>query len=210
MNRFFRICFLCVAGAICFVAGMWFSTYLFVKNQNEIREKINIQQEMSEEIASDVPQMLETAAVPTIDMNTEYVVIKENTITGETIESIEEIPQQFSGMSREELEEYFKEYEKCPVLDDREDGFVSATVESYSANRVVIKKVYEPIELEERFYLRAEENYVVIYYSDNSTVYMYTNISMNVLPEETRKEIEEGKEIESYESLYSFLESYTS
>lgn len=210
MNRFFRICFLCVAGVVCFLAGMWFSTYLFVKNQNEIQDKINIQHEVSEEIASEIPQMIETAAVSTIDMNTEYVIIKENTITGDSVEHVEEIPQQFAGMSREELEDYFEEYEKCPVLEDREDGFVSATIESYSSDRLVVKKIYEPIELEERFYLRAEENYVVIYYADNSTVYMYTNISMDMLPDETRQEIEEGKEIETYESLYSFLESYTS
>ena len=73
-----------------------------------------------------------------------------------------------------------------------------------------MKKVYEHLHLEEKFYLKAEENYVVVYYGDNSTVYMYTNIRMDSLPEETRREIEACKEIDTYENLYSFLESYTS
>ena len=41
-------------------------------------------------------------------------------------------------------------------------------------------------------------------------MYMYTNIRLDSLPEETRAEIEAVKEIDTYESLYSFLESHTS
>jgi len=66
------------------------------------------------------------------------------------------------------------------------------------------------LQLQEKFFLKAEENYVVVYYGDKRTVYMYTNIRLDSLPEETRLEIEAVKEIDTYESLYSFLESYTS
>lgn len=210
MNRFFRICFLCVAGAIMFLLGMWFSAYLELKDTVENSDMIEIYEEIASPELPQAPSMVETALIPTVDMNTEYVVVKENTITGETVEVIEELPSRFVGMSRSELEEYFEDYAKCPVLKDREEGFVSAAVESYSPQRLVVKKVYEPLHLEEKFYLKAEENYVVVYYGDNSTVYMYTNIRMDSLPEETRLEIEACKQIDTYENLYSFLESYTS
>lgn len=211
MKRFFRICFLCVAGAILFFLGMWFSSYMSVKDTlNPPTEPECI--EVPCEIASEEEDVIsvETAAVPTVDMNTEYIIIKENTITGESIEVKEDLPSQFVGMNREEIEDYFNVYAMSPVLEDREDGFINAMVENYSAEQLIVKKIYEPIYLEECFYLRAEENYVVVYYGDNITVYMYTGIRMDTLPEETRQEIENCKKIDSYESLYSFLESHTS
>ena len=78
-----------------------------------------------------------------------------------------------------------------------------------NVDKIVVKKIYKPLE-KDIFYLKAEENFVVVYYSDLSTVYMYTDIVMDNLPKETQDEINEGKKINSLESLYSFLESYTS
>lgn len=212
MNRFFRICFLCVAGVSLFFLGMWFSSYLFYKNQLEIYEETPVRIEntkVSSELPSESP-MVETGAYATVDLNTEFIIIKENLVTGEVSEITEELPSQFVGKSRTDLEEYYEDYALSPVLKDREEGFVSASVESYSPQKLVVKKIYEPLQLEEKFYLKAEENYVVVYYGDNSTVYMYTSIRLDSLPEETKAEIEAVKEVESYESLYSFLESHTS
>lgn len=210
MNRFFRICFLCVAGVCLFFAGMWFSSFLFYKNEYKNNMNYPAYTGSSEMTASEPQPYVETAAGDTIDLDTEFVIIKENLVTGVSEELTEELPAQFVGMERGELEEYYEEYGKSPVLKDREEGFVSASVESYSPGRLVVKKVYEPLQLQEKFYLKSEENYVVVYYGDNSTVYMYTNIRLDSLPEETRAEIEAVKEIDTYESLYSFLESHTS
>lgn len=210
MKRFCRICFLCVAGAVLFFLGMWFASYMSVKENLNLPAETE-QSEVPREIASENDVIIvETAVIPTVDMNTEYIIIKENIITGETTSITEDLPSQFVGMSREDIEDYFTVYAMSPVLEDREDGFINAMVESYSPEQLIVKKVYEPIYLEECFYLRAEENYVVVYYGDNSTVYMYTGIRMDTLPEETRQEIENCKKIDSYESLYSFLESHTS
>ncbi len=212
MNRFFRICFLCVAGVSLFFLGMWFSSYLFYKNEIKTYEtgpSVEENKEIATEEYSDNP-MVEATVSATVDMNTEFIIIKENLVTGEVSEITEELPSQFVGKSRTALEEYYEDYALSPVLKDREEGFVSASVESYSPQKLVVKKVYEPLQLEEKFYLKAEENYVVVYYGDNSTVYMYTSIRVDSLPEETKAEIENIKEIDSYDSLYSFLESHTS
>ncbi len=210
MNRFFRICFLCVAGVVVFLLGMWFASYLDYQKVMDEQSPIRTEDEIASVQLPEEPSMVEATIIPTIDMNTQYIIIKENTITGEIEETTEELPSRMVGMSRTEVEEFWEDYAKCPVLHDREEGFVSAFVESYSPEKLVVKKIYEPIHLAEKFYLKAEENYVVVYYGDNSTVYMYTNIRMDSLPEETRQEIENCKEIETYESLYSFLESHTS
>ncbi len=210
MNRFFRICFLCVAGACLFFAGMWVSSYLLYKSEYKEYDGGTIITETSERDSFDNQAYVETTAEDTIDLDTQFVIIKENLVTGVSEEITEELPAQFVGMERDELEKYYDEYENSPVLKDREEGFISASVESYSPDRLVVKKVYEPLQLQEKFYLKAEENYVVVYYGDNSTVYMYTNICLDTLPGDTKAEIEAVKEIETYESLYSFLESYTS
>ncbi|MBQ7765729.1 MAG: hypothetical protein IJ397_02670 [Lachnospiraceae bacterium] len=210
MNRFFRICFLCVAGACLFLAGMWLSSYLFYQNELKGYETYPVKEDFHKWSSEESVPSVETVAVSTVDMNTEFVIVKENLVTGTSEEIVEELPSQFVGMERYELEEYYENYLKSPVLKDREEGLTDAMVVTYSPEKLVVKKVYEPLQLQEKFYLKAEENYVVVYYGDNSTVYMYTNIRMDSLPEETRAEIEGIKEIESYESLYSFLESHTS
>lgn len=210
MTRFFRICFLCVAGACLFFAGMWFSSYLFYKNEYKTPDNPPVYIDQHSNISSENIPAVETVTNKTIDLSTEYIIVKENLVTGVAEEISETLPAQFVGMERSEVEAYFREYEKSPVLKDREEGFMSATVESYSPEKLVVKKVYEPLQLQEKFFLKAEENYVVVYYGDNRTVYMYTNIRLDSLPEETRLEIEDIKEIDTYESLYSFLESYTS
>ncbi len=212
MERFYRICFLCVAGAFLFLGGMFFSSYLFNKTINEslVNTDTSVDLSTNRQVDYSTTDMVTVSATPSVDKNTTYIVIKENLFTGETEEVSEELPAQFVGISREELEEYFEDYTLSPSLSDREQGFVDANVETFSASQIVVRKTYEPLLQEEKFYLKAEENYVVIYYADQLTVYMYTGIRMDTLPLETQKEIENCKEITSLESLYSFLESHTS
>ena len=81
MNRFFRICFLCVAGACLFMLGMWFSSYLFYKNEIKIYETPIEIGTGSEQSFDDYVPTVETTAASTVDMNTEFVIIKENLVT---------------------------------------------------------------------------------------------------------------------------------
>ena len=57
------------------------------------------------------------------------------------------------------------------------------------------------------YYLKELNGYVVVYLSDKKTVYEYTDISLEYLPENLQKEIQNGKYIETSESLYGFLEN---
>ena len=60
------------------------------------------------------------------------------------------------------------------------------------------------------YYLKELNGYVVVYLSDKKTVYEYTDISLEDLPENLQKEVQNGKYIETSESLYGFLENYSS
>ena len=77
-----------------------------------------------------------------------------------------------------------------------------------------------PEELDKTVILKAEDrnetvlvdhnNYVAVYQLPERTIYEYTDVIMDVLPEETREEIRKGKYLRNAEELYNFLENYTS
>ena len=60
------------------------------------------------------------------------------------------------------------------------------------------------------YFLVEEFGYVNIYLSDKESIYEYTEIPVNSLPEELQQEICIGKGIETEQELYDFLENYSS
>ena len=60
------------------------------------------------------------------------------------------------------------------------------------------------------FVLRDYHNYVTVYTLPEDTVYEYTDVILDVLPEDIRAEIRQGKYLQNEEELYNFLENYTS
>ena len=72
------------------------------------------------------------------------------------------------------------------------------------------REIQAEINKDDCYYLKELNGYVVVYLSDKKTVYEYTDISLEGLPENLQKEIQNGKYIETSESLYGFLENYSS
>lgn len=60
------------------------------------------------------------------------------------------------------------------------------------------------------FLLVNEKNYVTVYQLPENELYEYTDVIMDVLPEDLQEEIQQGKYLRSEEDLYNFLENYTS
>lgn len=60
------------------------------------------------------------------------------------------------------------------------------------------------------YYLQEKNGYVVVYLSDKETVYEYTSIEVEHLPESLQNEVKNGKYIKDIEELYGFLENYSS
>lgn len=205
MKTIYRICFVCCLAVLCVFAGMFMVVFVLKMNDYVLIEKQNLAElRTQQERIADVSHTPQTA-----DFGTSYYIQHVNTLTGEEELIQETMPNSLVGADREETEQFIKEYNKAPALSDKEMGFVNAQLEEFSPEKIVVRKIYKPLE-KDVFYLKSEENFIVVYYSDLSTVYMYTDIIMDNLPEETQKEITEGKKIISLESLYSFLESYTS
>lgn len=62
----------------------------------------------------------------------------------------------------------------------------------------------------EVYYLKELNGFVVVYLSDQKTIFEYTSIPIDNLPNTVEDQIKKGLPIETAESLYSFLEGYSS
>ena len=56
----------------------------------------------------------------------------------------------------------------------------------------------------------AEENEIVVYYSDKKRVFEYTGLMIDSLPEEELLKLEQGFYVKDKEELYGILENYSS
>lgn len=65
-------------------------------------------------------------------------------------------------------------------------------------------------EKNEGYYLAELHGYVVVYLSDRTTIYEFTDIPFNDLPKEVQMEVSEQKYVGSVKELYAFLENYSS
>lgn len=60
------------------------------------------------------------------------------------------------------------------------------------------------------YILKEENDRVVVYCADGTTLFEYTDIFVSELPYELQSQIRRGKEISGSAQLYSFLENYSS
>lgn len=63
---------------------------------------------------------------------------------------------------------------------------------------------------EDCYYLMEINGYIVVFLSDKTTAYEYTDIEVTDLPSTLQNEVKNGKYIEDTETLYGFLENYSS
>lgn len=156
-------------------------------------------------------QVIETAVAdePVVTADTLYLVELVDLDKGTVTESQESIPVMYIGLNREELVEAISAFDKNPPLTEQEKGFETIELTSFSKDRVVVCKYYKEKE-PEGFYLMVADHFIVVYEEDRSTIYMNTDILLDLLPDSLQREIMEGKYVASEEELYLFLESYSS
>lgn len=150
------------------------------------------------------------AASETLSADTEYVLEETNILDQSVVETTWRLPAQYVGMNRQQFLEVMDQYEAHPPLSEKERGFVSLEVLSFSRERVVVQMNYRYVQPSTSFYLAVYDNEVVVYLEDKKTIYINTEIPLSSLPEETQQEIIEMMWIPNEESLYNILENYSS
>ena len=167
--------------------------------------------EYVEEPLLETTELVEAASAgDTLDVDTEYVLEETDIVNHTVVETVGRLPSKYIGMNREQFLESMEEYEMYPPLSEMERGFVSLEVLSFSKERVVVQMNYQYIQPSTSFYLTVQDNEVIVYLEDKETVYINTGILLDSLPEEMQLEIIQMLWIEDEESLYNFLETYSS
>ena len=143
-------------------------------------------------------------------VDTEYV-LEETDIDDQTVvETSGRLPQKYIGMNREQFLAVMENYAAAPPLTEMERGFVGLEVLSFSRERVVVQMNYSYVKPSTSYYLAVYDNQVLVYLDDRETVYIETDIQLDSLPADVQQEIMQMKWIENEETLFNFLESYSS
>ncbi len=162
------------------------------------------------EFESNEPAKTALQSEDVVTADTKLIIVEHNLHTGEEIRGENVIPTKYIGMNRERFVEEMEVYEISPALSDIKKGFRSLSVVSFSGKEIVLQKNYSGNTLAMHFYMVSRDNKLVIYYEDMETVFLTTDISLENLPENVRREILSKKYFENEEELYNFLESYSS
>ena len=122
----------------------------------------------------------------------------------------ETIPEELVGFNREEADGYFKKYMQNLPVEEFLNGLQSIGITTFSKDRIIVRKIYDPSKVKYRYYLIAVDGEVVVYYGDQKTVYEYTGISTDTLSKEEQMSLKNGIEVKDEDALYGLLENYSS
>ncbi len=199
--------FLGAWGIQFFYPGQW-------QDMNEKVQPLSDSVEDAELSGETVDEVTESVAVAfsgeTLCADTEYVLEETDIVRGTTVETSWKIPHKYIGMNRESFLETMELYAAHPPLSEVERGFVGLEVLSFSREKVVVRMAYRYVQPSESFYLAVTDNEVVVYLEDRSTVYINTGISLEELPEQVQLQIMDMLFVPDEETLYDFLETYSS
>lgn len=148
----------------------------------------------------------ETVVLP----NTKYILQTYNIDTNEKTDEALKVPNYLVGLNREEVLKYLDTYMEDMPWNEFRDGLSAYELLLFSDKELIIRKTYTPDLVEYEFYITSDNENIVVFYSDQKTVYEYTNMSTRKLSEEKKTELEEGYFIKDLDELYAVLENYTS
>ncbi len=141
---------------------------------------------------------------------TKYILQTYNVVKDEKLEEELKVPSYLVGLNREEVVDYLDNYMKDLPWNEFKDGLSSYELLLFSDQEILIRKTYNPDLVEYQFYIKTIDDVIVVFYSDQKTVYDYTNLSTDRLSNEEKTELEEGYYIKDIDELYAVLENYTS
>lgn len=139
-----------------------------------------------------------------------YVVESYDETTGVVTSGEETVPAELAGKTREEVEEYIGDYNRMLSEDNSVEKPDSLELISFSKDKIVVRETYSGEEEEKGFFLKLENEEVVIFHNDKVTPYEYTGIRGEVLPENEREMLLAGYFVKDEKELYSVLENLSS
>ena len=198
MKKTYIISFLII---VILVIVSYFGSYYYMK------EKVK---EVPIEKNEDVLKANTGTGIYTSDQ-TVYVLEKYDAATYELTEEKLTMPVEYVGLTREELMEKIKLYEKSPGITDKNSGFTGFSLVYFSENKIVLRKTYNKGSYELAYEAKVDsQGKIVIYVSETGAIYTDTDIYYDQLPVEMKERIEKGEKMQGLREVYDFLENYSS
>ena len=217
MSRKISYVWIALGIVLAIIVGDFISYHMVLNKMDSMQT--DYEQRVSELVEVDVTKQLENKAEEVVERivenNTDSVTAStgEEALNVNTVYQIQRYDVQkdtTAGFTREQADGYFKDYMNRLPVEEYLDGLQSIGIVSFSAERLVVKRIYDNSKVEYRFYLIAVDGEVVVYYGDKKTVYEYTGIETKNLSKEERTMLKKGLEVKDEEELYGILENYSS
>lgn len=120
------------------------------------------------------------------------------------------IKKSFYGFTREKVLMYLEAFTEEMPEKEKEQGLVSYELVSFGADEVILRKSYDKNRVKYEFFLKAEGEEIVVFFSDLTRIYEYTGILTANLSAEDKEKLKEGFYVKNKEELYGILENYSS
>lgn len=120
------------------------------------------------------------------------------------------LPAMMAGKNRNELEQLIQDYVTNPPLKESLNGLTDMEIISFAKEKLIVRKTYQDLAKENRFYLTFRKDEVVVYYNDKKTIFQYTGIVKDSLLQEECDKLQIGYYVKDEEQLYGILECYSS
>lgn len=160
----------------------------------------------SDDTSVPVEAVNEVTILPTTQYTLQTYDIKNGTLDEELLPT----PSYLVGLTREEVIQYLFDYMQDLTWNEYEKGLVSFELMVFNKENVVLRKTYNIELVESKYYLKSQNGYIVVYYSDKKTVYDYTSVSVEKLTQDEQLQLEEGIFVKDLDELYAVLENYSS
>ncbi len=175
-------------------------------NQEPILNAANDTEDINKDDTSIPVEVTEDTILPT----TQYTLQTYDIKNGVMDEEILPTPSYLVGLTRKEVIEYLYNYMQDLTLNEFEKGLTSFELMVFSKQNVVLRKTYNIDLVEDKYYLKSQNGFIVVFYSDQKTVFEYTAVSVEHLSQFEQLQLEEGIFVKDLDELYAVLENYSS
>ncbi|MCI8514801.1 MAG: hypothetical protein HFI93_09300 [Lachnospiraceae bacterium] len=168
----------------------------------------NVPGAMQEKTEENRPAM--QAEEPFVTEKMSYTRITKNQLTGEEITEEEAMPVALLGLTREEIIAYLQEETEQSYADRDSRERTHYELISFAGDSVTVQETVLANPDQYECFLIIEGDYVNVYTSDRTALYMDTMLLVSEFSEEAQEELRRGIYMETVTDLYDFLQNYSS
>jgi hypothetical protein len=202
--------------ALCvMLTGAYYASYQYSlrhppESETRAGEEVPESSAQSAQIETDSGKPAAQAQEPYVTPKMTFTRITKNQITGEEISEEETMPVALLGLTREEIIDYLQKQTEQSYTDRDSRERTHYELISFAGDSVTIQETVLANPDKYECFIIAEGDYVNVYTSDRTALYMDTMLFTSEFSEEVQEDLKKGIYMETVTELYDFLQNYTS